>query len=514
LRASAIICSAEEAAALIGDGMTVATSGFVGAAHPEALTAALERRFEASDHPSGLTLVYGAGQGDGQRRGLNHLAHEGLVRRVVGGHWGLAPGLGSLALEEKIEAICFPQGVICQLFRDIAAGRPGCITHIGLGTFVDPRQSGGRLNRRTPPGDVELIELGGQEWLWYKAFPIHIALIRATAADRRGNLVMKGEAVRGEVLPMAQAAHNSGGLVIAQVSSVLDEAPLPHDVVVPGALVDRIVLAEPGEHGITFGEEENGSFLEANSSGRDRVAARLPFGVPRIIASRACDELEDGSIANLGIGLPEYISEIAAERGRLDRVTLTIESGPIGGAPARGLSFGASAFPEAIIDQPAQFDFYDGRGLDFAALGAAEVDPQGNVNVAKFGSRLPGMGGFANISQTARTLVFCFALKSGSVEVAWEDDALRIDSQGASPKFVKRLETSCFSAERAQRLGQRVLYVTERAVFQLVEGGIMLLEVAPGVDIERDVVAHMQFRPIIDRPRRMPVSAFALVRTP
>jgi propionate CoA-transferase len=488
--------------------MTVATSGFVGAAHPETLTAALERRFEASGRPTGLTLVYGAGQGDGQRRGLNHLAHEGLLRRVVGGHWGLAPGLGRLALEERIDAVCFPQGVICQLFRDIAAGRPGCITHIGLGTFVDPRQSGGRLNRRTPPGDVELIELGGQEWLWYKAFPIHIALIRATAADRRGNLVMRGEAVRGEVLPMAQAAHNCGGLVIAQVSSVLDEAPSPHDVVVPGALVDRIVLAERGEHGITFGEEENRSFLEASRSGRDRDVARLPFGVPRIIASRACDELEDGSIANLGIGLPEYISDIAAERGRLDRVTLTIESGPIGGAPARGLSFGASAFPEAIIDQPAQFDFYDGRGLDFAALGAAEVDPQGNVNVAKFGSRLPGIGGFANISQTARKLVFCFALKSGQVHVGWEHGGLRIDSHGAAPKFVKRLETTCFCAERARRLGQQVLYVTERAVFRLAESGIELIELAPGVAMERDVLAHMAFRPIVERPRPMPSSAF------
>jgi propionate CoA-transferase len=413
-----------------------------------------------------------------------------------------------LALEERIDAVCFPQGVICQLFRDIAAGRPGCITHIGLGTFVDPRQSGGRLNRRTPAGDVELIELGGQEWLWYKAFPIHIALIRATAADRRGNLVMRGEAVRGEVLPMAQAAHNCGGLVIAQVSRVLDEAPPPHDVVVPGALVDRIVLAEPGEHGITFGEEENCSFLEANGLGRDRDAARLPFGVPRIIASRACDELEDGSIANLGIGLPEYISDIAAERGRLDRVTLTIESGPIGGAPARGLSFGASAYPEAIIDQPAQFDFYDGRGLDFAALGAAEVDPQGNVNVAKFGSRLPGMGGFANISQTARKLVFCLALKSGPVHVGWVHGGLRIDSHGVAPKFVKRLETTCFSAERARRLGQQVLYVTERAVFRLAEGGIELIELAPGVEIERDVLAHMEFRPMVERPGPMPSSAF------
>lgn len=510
MRGSHTICTAEDAALMIRDGATIATSGFVGAAHPEGLTAAIERRFLDSGHPRDLTLVYAAGQGDGRSRGLNHLAHEGLIRRVVGGHWGLAPTLGRLALEEKIEAICLPQGVICQLFRDIAAGRPGCITHVGLDTFVDPAQSGGRLNQRTPPGSVERISLGGRDWLWFKSFPIDVALIRATSADPAGNLVMHDEAVRGEVLSMAQAAHNCGGIVIAQVASMLSRNAPPHQVAVPGILVDYIVVAEPDAHHQTYAESHNAAYTAPRDEALPRAGGeRLPFGVARIVASRACDELPDQAIANLGIGLPEGIAKIASERGWLDRFTLTIESGPIGGIPAGGLSFGASQYPDAIIDQPAQFDFYDGRGLDFAALGAAQVDTHGNVNVAKFGNRLPGIGGFANISQTARKLVFCFAFKSGDIQVAMHNNQLQLLSGGSAPKLVRTIESGCFSATRARAIGQEVLYVTERAVFRLADDGLELTEIAPGIDLERDVLAHMEFRPVMRDIRPMAPSAFS-----
>ncbi|MHC4876538.1 MAG: acyl CoA:acetate/3-ketoacid CoA transferase [Planctomycetota bacterium] len=499
------LCLADEAVALIEDGATVAVSGFVGAAHPEALTAAIERRFLVSGKPAGLGLVYGAGQGDGRTRGLNHLAYEKLVRRVIGGHWGLAPGLGRLALDGKIEAYNFPQGVICQLLRDIAAGRPGCLTHVGLGTFIDPVNDGGRLNDQTPAGAVERVELDGRTWLWFKAFPIHVGLIRATAADPRGNLVMDAEAVVGEVLPIAQAAKNHGGLVIAQVKELRDEPAPPHLVRVPGTLVDRIVVANDGEHDQTFGEAFNEAYCSANGvSSENEVVERLPFGVRRIIGSRACDELQPSDVVNLGIGIPEAIARIAAERGLLQSVTLTVESGPIGGMPAGGLSFGAAVYPDAIVDQPSQFDWYDGGGLDFAALGAAQVDAQGNVNVSKFGSRLAGVGGFVNITQNARRLVFCTPLTADGLDVAWRGGGLQIVSEGRIGKFVDRVEHLSFSAEQARQRGQQVLYVTERAVFELAPaGGLRLVELAPGVDVKRDVFRHMNFQPEVDEPRRM-----------
>ncbi|MGE5620796.1 MAG: acyl CoA:acetate/3-ketoacid CoA transferase [Sphingomonadaceae bacterium] len=496
------ILSPDDAVALLKDGDTLAIDGSGGGlGEPDALIAALHRRFEQTGHPRDLTVIHATGIGDRGSRGISLLAMEGLCRRVIGGHWGQGPEMAKLAAENKVEAYNFPQGVLNQLYREIAAGRPGVITHVGLGTFVDPRMEGGKLNDVTKEDLVEVVTIGGREWLFYKAFPIDMAWIRGTTADEDGYISQEQEAATLGALAVAQAGRNSGGVVIAQVKRLAVAGSLPGKCVrIPGPMVDALVIHDGQWQ--TYEAEYNPAF-----AGEVRVPLQrlkpLPLGVRKVVARRAAMEIAPGALLNLGVGMPDGVAAVAAEEGISEAFTLTVEQGGYGGIPAGGVIFGAVSNPKAILDAPSQFDFYDGGGLDVTCLGMAQADRDGNVNVSKFGPTIIGTGGFVDISQGARTVVFCATFTAGGLQAEIRDGRLTIVREGTHRKFLERVDQITFSGAHARERGQRVLYVTERAVLELQPEGVVLTEIAPGIDLRRDVLDLMEFEPVVSRDLKL-----------
>ena len=498
------IISASDAVALIGDNNVIATTGFVQSCIPEALHAALEKRYVSSGQPRDLTLIMCAGAGDSKGLGTGRFHHPGLLKRVIAGNLGRMPKVAEAARNNLIQGYNLPQGIIAKLYRSCAAGHPGLFSKVGLHTYVDPRIDGGKVNEITTEDIVKLVEVDGEEWLFYKATPIDVALIRATSADPSGNLSMEKEPLTLDVLAQAMAAHNNGGVVIAQVERIVEQGSLkPKDVKVPGILVDCVVLSETPElHRMNYGVHYDPAL-----SGEVRVPVeampKMPLNERKIIARRAAFELPPNGVINLGVGAPDGVAAVANEEKVTPHIVMTTEAGAVGGVLAGGSSFGSSANAHAIIDQNQMFDFYHGGGLDLTCLGMAECDSAGNVNTSRFGGRLNGCGGFIDISQNSRAVVFAGTFTAGGLKVDVKDGEVKILQEGRSKKFVKRVEQITFSGTYAAMRSQPVIYVTERCVFQLTLQGLELIEIAPGIDIGRDILPHMDFAPVINTPISM-----------
>lgn len=495
--------TAAEAVRLVKTGNTVGSSGFIGMGHAEEISYELEKRFLETGEPRDLTLTWGSSQSDYKTRiGCNRFAYKGFVKRVIAGHIGMQFDLSRMAMDNEFEAYNIPQGVLMHMIRAKGGKKPCVITSVGLGTFVDPRETGGKLNARTfenGPDFVSLIEIDGQEYLMYKTFPIDVAIFRGTTADTRGNITMEKEGIICEAYPMAAAARASGGIVIAQVERVVKEGSLnPQMVRVPGILVDYVVqCSDP----FKYHRQSYTNYYDPSLSGECKIPLAvippLPMDERRIICRRAAFELRNDVVVNLGVGIPSEVGNVSAEEGLTEYMTLTVEPGPVGGVPCSNLEFGCAYNPEALIEHSFQFDMYDGGGLDIAVLGLAEADQEGNVNVSKFGPRIYGAGGFINIAQNTHTVIFVGTLTASGLEVAIEDGKLFILNEGKHQKFLTKVGHKTFSGDQARKTSQKVLYVTERAVFELREEGLTLIEIAPGIDLECQVLANMGFRPII-----------------
>lgn len=490
------LISADDAAALVHDGDTVLIGGSGGGhAVPEKIMAALGQRFRDTGHPRQITSLHPVGLGDRGTRGAGHFAQEGMLKRIVCGTYVDSPAVSEMAAADQIEAYTMPQGVLSQIMREMASGRPGLFTKTGLHTLVDPRHGGAKQSPRTTEDLVALTVLNGEEWLFFKPFKVDVALLRGTTADEDGNVTMEQEAIYGEMLSMAQATRRAGGVVIVQVKRLARRGTLPgKQVKIPGMMVDFVVVdPEQRQTYVTdYSPAYAGELREPLSTFQP-----MPLDPRKVVARRGAMELFPGAVCNLGSGISTGIGVVGAEENLLDMIVLTNEQGLIGGAPAAGNEAGAARNFWAMIDQPYQFDFYDGGGLDLAFLSFAQVDARGNVNISRFDGKIVGIGGFVNISQHARKVVFGGTFTAGGLDIAWPGGRTEIRREGKHRKFIGDVEQLSYNGGYGHERGQEVLYVTERAVFRRAADGIELLEVAPGIDVDRDIFAHMGFKPRI-----------------
>ncbi|MSU66878.1 MAG: acyl CoA:acetate/3-ketoacid CoA transferase [Opitutus sp.] len=501
------ILSCDDIAQKIPNGATVAIQGSGGGvAEPTAMIHAIRRRFDRENAPRDLTLIHATGLGDRDTCGTDILAVPGLVKRDIAGHLAMAPKMGKLISDNIVECYNFPQGVISHLYSAIGGRKPGVFTKVGLGTYIDPRLEGGRMNAITKKQLVRVMEIDGEEWLYFPRIKIDVAIIRGTYIDTHGNLSYEEEAVLLEGNAIAQAARACGGFVVAQAKYLVEAGAIPpKSVRVPGIGIDYIAI-DPAQ------SQTSKTYFHPALSGQSRVPmselAPLPLDERKVVARRAAKELYPRAVVNLGVGMPDGVASVAAETGLHKTLTFTVEQGLVGGVPVGGIEFGVAFNPEACIPEDQQFNFYDGGNLEIAFLGMAQADAEGNVNVSKVGRLLTGCGGFINITQNAKKVVFCGTLNAKGFDCEVGGGRLRVKSEGSIQKFVPKVEQITFNGKLARESGRTILYVTERAVFELQKEGMTLIEIAPGMDLEKDVLAHIGFRPRIASPLKTMDAAF------
>lgn len=494
------IISIPEAVGLIHDGMTVGVSGFGAFASPDSILEGIGKHFREKNTPKGLTIVSGVAPGDFVENGcgMSKIADDGIIDTLIASHLRMSPPIGRAVSENKIAAYTMPLGVYGQLMAAIGGKRPGILTHVGLHTYADPRQEGCRINDRAKAQGreiVQLVQVDGKDYLLYKAFHIDACILHASYADEDGNVSLQDEPIRGELLELASAVHNNGGIVIVEVKNIVKSGTLdPRNVLIHKSYVDYLVKAEKQDNiALAYNPAMIGD-IQVPTAGSIKP---MPLTYKKVIARRAVMELEKDALVNLGIGIPAGVANVANEEGLSSQLTLSLETGVYGGVPLDGPLFGASVNPDSISRSTDMFTTYDGGGLDMTVLGCAEIDPTGNVNVSKFSGRCVGPGGFVNISQNTPKVCFTFSFTSGKQDVAVEDGKLVIRQDGNGVKFKKAVEQITFSSQYAQQTHQTVLFITERAVFTLKDGKLVLTEIAPGVDLQTHILDKMEFRPEI-----------------
>ena len=496
---------AKQAVDYIADGSTLCTIGMTLISASESILKEIERRYLEEGHPKDLTFVHTCGQAAMKvPGGMTHLAHEGLLKRVIGGHWGQSPMMMDLISGNKVEAYNLPQGQMANMFHSMALREPGKLSKIGLGTYIDPRIEGGKMNQRTKDcGDevVAIVTVDGEEYIQYKPIPIDTLVIRGTYCDENGNLNTEEEGMVLEVLPAVMAAKRWGGKVIAQVKGVVKNGTFKtKEVTVPGVLIDAVVVCDnPFEdHKQTYSWYYDPSYAGIVRVPETAVKA-IPLNERKVIGRRALMQLEKDAIINIGTGIPnDVVGPILAEEQANDMVSVTVESGIYGGTPAPTIDFGIACNAEALIGHDRQFEFYTGTGVDYTFMGAGEMDASGNVNATRMGTKAPGCGGFIDITTTAKNVVFCSTFTGGGLKVDFDEaTGVTIKQEGKFRKLVKSVQQISYNGQLALERGQRMWFVTERCVFELTKDGVKLVEVAKGVDVQKDILDMMDFKPLI-----------------